>query len=185
MSLSGWETYFEPGESLLWEGAPSPKVRVSPKMIFFAIFGLPFAGAGLFIMLDGFGMLLDGFPDLFIGIFMIVFSLPFTAVGLGLSVGPSYKARMAHRKVRYAVSDRAAYIATRWWGRKMQSYPIEADTALVFEEGDVSNIWFHSETYRDRDGDSHNAKIGFENIEQGAAVYRMLRGIQQKQGAKD
>jgi hypothetical protein len=46
-----WQDYFQPGEALLWEGAPKPGVHGWPKIIGLALFGLPFliVGIGIFV----------------------------------------------------------------------------------------------------------------------------------------
>ena len=47
MSSPAWQDYFQPGEQLLWDGAPKPGIHGKPRIIFLTIFGLPFLVIGI------------------------------------------------------------------------------------------------------------------------------------------
>ncbi len=176
-----WEQYFQPGETLLWEGAPKPGVHGWPKIIGLAIFGLPFLLFGLGAFATALRQVIrsDGWSDLGLGIFLMTFSLMFVGVGALMVFGQWYAAVTAHRDIRYALSTRAAYIAKSGWKRGLESYPILASSATGLETGRRSDtVWVHVRTERDSDGDLSTSRISFENIADGARVYRLIRNIQ-------
>lgn len=176
----GWEHYFQPGETLLWEGAPKPGIYGWGKIIGLALFGLPFLVIGAGIGITGLGMVFGPtWMEFGLGFFMAAFSIPFVGVGVGLVFGLWFAASQAHRRIRYAVSTRCAYIAQSWWTRKIESYPILADTALGLEKGRRSDtVWFHVRKEKDSDGDRSTTRISFENIADGDGVYHLLRRVQ-------
>ncbi len=176
-----WEDYFQPGETLLWEGTPKPGVHGHVKIIGMALFGMPFLVIGAGVCIAGLTMLLgaQAWQDVGLGLFLTLFSLPFMGVGAFLVFGQWIAAAQAHRRVRYAVSTRCAYIAQAWWTQKIESYPILKSTALGLEKGRrADTVWFHLRTEKDSDGDRTTTRIEFENIADGDRVYHLLRSIQ-------
>ena len=175
-----WEDYFGPGERLIWKGAPQRRWgRFSPVAIGLAIFGLPFLMAGLAVSGGALLYLLGldiGWAGAAGGLFMFFFGLPFIGVGGGLVFGPLYAMSQAHRKVRYALTNRRAYIATHWWKRKMEVLVIESDAPLTIDDG--RTVYFHTRIGTDSDGDRSTEQKGFENIADAHAVYRLIRDIQ-------
>ncbi len=174
-----WEDWFEQGERLIWEGAPEGRWTLNPWLLFLAAFGVPFLAAGLFV--SG-GALLFGDPFDFgfagiLGRFVaFCFGLPFLASGIGMVFGPLYMQSQAPRHVRYALSDRRAYIATSWWTRQIEILTIPPGSPIEVEGG--RSIFFQTLVGRDSDGDRITTRKGFENIADAAVVYRLLRGIQ-------
>jgi hypothetical protein len=179
---SRWEDYFEPGERLLWQGGPVADPRLRPGQIALAAFGLPFLGVGLFLFLTSAGKLLtrpSSLSEAGLALFLLLFSLPFVGAGLGMVFGPHLAARLAPRFVRYALSDRRAYIANRWWWRRdLASYPIAPDSVLELKQGRTDTVTFYSHAGVDSDGDKHRKTAAFESIADGPAVYALLRKVQ-------
>lgn len=176
-----WQDYFQTGESLLWEGTPLPGVHGKGKIIGLAIFGLPFLVIGIGICVVGLKMLFGGpsWNDVGLGLFMTAFSLPFAGVGILLVFGQWVAAAQAHRRIRYALSTRCAYIAKSYWTHSLESYPILPSSALGLEKGPrADTVWFHVYTERDSDGDRSTTRISFDSIADGESVYRLLRSIQ-------
>ena len=177
-----WEDYFDTGETLLWEGRPLPRSGFSLGIFGLAVFGTPFFLAGLAMsggsLLWMFGIEV-GKLQFGEGIFMFFFGLPFLLIGAGIIFGPWYAMRHAHRKVRYALTDKRAYIATSWWGRKIETYPITADNPVSLE--DDKTVYFQILTGRDSDGDRTTEEKGFENIADAKEVYHLIRQIQSNQ----
>ena len=177
-----WEDYFVPGETLLWEGHPEPRSGFSPGMLGLAIFGLPFLVVG--VGLSG-GALLAflGFSNSLVeaagSLFLFFFGLPFAGAGIGMVFGPWYAARNAHRYIRYALSDRRAYIASNWWSRKMEVLAIAPDAPVSIEAG--QSVFFQSTRSLDSDGDTVTKRRGFEHIADAPKVYRLIRQIQDAQ----
>ncbi len=177
-SPEDWADYFEPGETLLWQGAPRRGLRITPLMIFLSLLGLPSTVAGGMAFLTGLEHL--GTPDSATGygLFMLLFGLPFVAAGLALTFGPWYAALKAHEKVRYALSDRRAYVANFWWKRTMESYPIGPEDPIELEQGRTDTVWFSSVLSHDSEGGKTRERTGFHGISDGRQVYDLLRQIQ-------
>jgi hypothetical protein len=177
----GWAPYLQPGETLLWEGAPKPGVHGWPKIIGLAIFGLPFLVFGLVFVLGGIKEMLEAgsWSDFGLGFFFAIFAIPFAAAGAAMVFGQWYAATEAHRKIRYAVSTQCSYIARSYWKRSIESYPILPGTALGLEKGPAADtVWFHVRTENDSDSDRTTTRISFDNIAEGDDVCRILRSIQ-------
>ena len=176
-----WQDYFQPGETLLWEGTPKPGVHGKAKIIGLAIFGLPFLVVGVGTGVAGIRQLFfaQGWGDLGLGLFLAAFAIPFAGIGGVMVIGQWWAAAEAHKRLRYAVSTRCAYIAKSYWTRSVESYPILPGSALGLEKGrKADTVWFHVYTERDSDGDRSTSRISFDNIADGESVYRLLRSIQ-------
>lgn len=176
-----WEDYFQPGEVLLWAGTPMPGVHGVPKILFLAVFGLPFLvmGAGAFCVGLWQMFTAGSVSDAGLGLFFTAFSLPFVGIGALLVVGQWYAAATAHRYIRYALSSRAAYVAKSYWRRSIESYPILPSSATGLDKGrKADTVWFHVRSEKDSDGDRTTTRISFDNIADGDSVYRMIRSIQ-------
>ncbi|MFQ1699430.1 hypothetical protein ACJ5NV_02430 [Loktanella agnita] len=181
-----WEDYFHGRETLLWEGKPEPGGRTSVGMIFMTVFGLPFLFTGLATFGTGLAGIFSGdVNNLGGGIFMVLFALPFVGAGAALVFGPWITNRYAHQLIRYAVTNKRAYIATSWWQHTMQSYPITGDNSIELQEGRFDTVYFFTEVTTDSDGDRKRRKIGFEHIANGMAVYKLLRDVQAKAIERD
>jgi hypothetical protein len=175
-----WEECFEPGERLLWEGAPAPGINAHPLAIFGTAFGVPFAYGGV-TMLDIARIEMFG-PDgsLLFGLFVLPVGLAMTVVGLGIMAAPWVAGPLYHRRVRYALSDRRAYIARDFWlYRDLKSYPITPETELIVHEGKVQTILFAKQVSRAREGGTRTIHIGFRNLADGEQVHSLMQGIRQ------
>ena len=128
------------------------------------------AGASMAFAFDGFGSLIAG-------IGLIAFSCVFIAVGAGMFAGPWILDGMKHKRERYALSDRAGYVATQWWKRRMNVIPLTADTPVEFNEGrgGTGSVWFRFETTVDAEGDVSTKRQGFEAIGDAEYVYGLIR----------
>ncbi|MCX7286438.1 MAG: hypothetical protein NTW20_02450 [Rhodobacterales bacterium] len=176
-----WEDCFQPGETLLWEGAPLPGVHGWVKIIGLALFGLPFLVIGTGTCLMGLKMLSsgDGWQLSGLGLFLALFSLPFIGVGLFMVFGQWFTAAQAHRRIRYALSSRCAYIGQSWMKPSLEIYPILKSTSVGLEKGRRSDtVWFHVRREKDSDGDLSTTRIGFDNIADGDKVLSLIRSIQ-------
>ncbi len=180
-----WEDYFHGRETLIWEGHPAEGIKGSLSMVFLSLFGLPFLLAGLATFFGGFGFaILGGVTGIGSGIMMVAFSLPFMAIGFGLVFGTWIGTYYSAHFVRYALTNKRAYIAKSWWDHSMESYPILPNSNVELKEGRFDTVYFFTEHGRDSDGDKTTKKIGFEYIENGMEVYRLLRDVQAQAAAR-
>lgn len=170
-----------PGETLLWEGSPVPGLHQRAKAIFLIIFGLPFLIIGVALIFYGAAHLSTAstLTDTGLALFTAAFGLPFGGMGAFLVFGPLIEARTASRDVRYALSNRAAYIVRQGRFPSLKVYPIMPSTPLELEPGKrASTVWLHSRLERDSDGDLGTTKAGFENIAEAEKVFLMIRALQ-------
>lgn len=187
MTSKSWQDYFQPEETLLWEGSPLPGVHQRAKIIGIAIVGLPLLVAGIAIGVAGVFQTFNAqsWNELGLGLFMSTFAIPFAGFGAILVVGQWYAAQNAHRKVRYALSDRCAYISRSYWTHSLKSYPILPSSSTELESCDRwTSVWFHSRKDRDSDGSLTTYRVGFENIGDGEVVFRLIRSLQTRTVAR-
>ena len=177
-SHDGWDAYLQPGERILWEGAPLPGIRNRLRLVFLSLFGVPFLIFGLGGTGVGLRHLL-WIGDIWIGLTTLALGLIFLLVGYTLVAHQWVDAARAHRTTRYALSTRCAFVSRTAAKRSLECYPILPKTALELDHCDgYDNVWFHARSETDSDGGIATSRIGFEGIRDGAEVFRLLRGIQ-------
>lgn len=167
----GWQGILDEGEAILWQGRPDGRIAFDIGNIFALIFGLFFAGFALFWMLMASQA----------GGFFWMFGLLHFFVGLGVAFGPTFYSAYRRRHTWYTLTDRRAFVASDMSikGKSLESYPITRDMVISLLEGPPDTIWFASITKRSRNG-TKTVKIGFERIDGGREVYRMMRDIQER-----
>ena len=178
-----WSAYFRPGERLWWEGSPVPGFHQRGKSIFMMVFGLPFFIIGVAVFFTGLYRITQAsnLSDVGLAVFFTAFGVPFGAMGAYFFFSPLVEARTAARHIRYALTDRAAYVARSAPFRSLKVFPILPATALELEPGDrATTVWVHVREERDSDGDLGSVKAGFENIADGDKVYHLIRNLQGK-----
>lgn len=172
-----WQDWFQGDESLVWEDAPMTGIRHWVRNALLTAFGIPFLVAGFVSLFSGLGMFASlTLVGLGAGLFLTCFSVPFIGVGAAMVFGPWYAEYYAHKFVRYALSTKRGYIATRWWKRKMEVLDIRADQPVEIV-GDHT-VYFHTTVGFDSDGDRTTSRKGFENIADARKVYGLIRDIQ-------
>jgi hypothetical protein len=185
VSEADWTPHFRPDERLLWEGAPQPGFHQPGKSLFLMAFGLPFLLAGIGVVAFGLQRLhaAPTASDAGLAVFAAAFGLPFAAIGAFLVLGPVHEALLAPRRLRYALTSRAAYIFRHTLSRKLEVYPITPTTSLELEKGKgADTVWFHTRLEQGPDGPA-TAHVGFRNIADGDRVFQLIRGIQGKDDA--
>ncbi|NNE80364.1 MAG: hypothetical protein HKN18_08845 [Silicimonas sp.] len=177
-----WEDWFDDSERLLWKGSPAPGVMHWGQNILFTAFGTPFLGAGLVCAYTGLGYVfgMKGFGEIAMGIFLTAFSVPFISVGGAMVFGVWILDRLKASRTRYALTNKAGYVATSFWNRNMDVFPVLDDTRieLIENRNGTSTVYFHFEEKRDSDGDQLTSKKGFSDIGEGHLVYRLIRDLQ-------
>ena len=166
---SGWEGILDRDERILWQGRPDGRVVLSALHIPLALFGTAFAGFALF------WMIMAAFSG---GLFWM-FGLIHFSIGVALVVGPPFFSAYRRQRTWYTLTDRRAFVATDLpiSGRKFKSYPIDVDTRLDFVDGDPSSVHF-AEAIRRGKNRTYRVPIGFERIENGREVYKLIRKVQ-------
>lgn len=166
----GWEGILDQDETILWQGRPDGAFYFDIGNIFALVFGIFFAGFALFWML----MAAQA------GGFFWMFGLLHFFVGLGVAIGPTFYSTFRRRHTWYTLTNRRAFIATDMpiKGKSLDSYPITRSTSMSLQEGPPDTIWFASTTKRTKNG-TKTIKIGFEHIDQGRDVLRMMRDVQE------
>ncbi|MDA8584971.1 hypothetical protein N9L47_01735 [Rhodobacteraceae bacterium] len=169
-----WEDYFAPDESLLWQGAPFSDKRIGVMMLFLAVIGAVFCVFGAAAIFDAFRriMALQIVP----GIAIFPFGVFLFGVGVLLIVGPWYQKAFADRHILYALTNKKAYVATRFLGRRLETMPIAKDDDIILV--DEHTVLFHTQIKYDSKGRARKSRRGFENISDAAKVFALLRGIQ-------
>lgn len=178
-----WTSHFRPDETLLWEGSPVPGWHQRGKSLFLMAFGAPFLAIGVALMIHSLVQLpkTATLSHAGLALFLLAFSMPFSGIGAFLVFGPLIEARTAHRDIRYALTNRAAYVIRQGRFPSLKVYPILPSSALELEPGKrASTVWLHSRVERDSDGDLGTTKAGFENIAEAEKVFLMIRDLQGK-----
>lgn len=167
---AGWDGILDAGENILWQGRPDGAVHFGVGNLPVVLFGLAFSAFALVWMIMASQA----------GGFFWMFGLLHFAVGIGLAFGAIWWDAYKRRHTWYSLTDRRAFIATDLplFGRRLQSYPIEKDTALNYTPGSPGAIHFAHETRRSSNGRHRTVEIGFEFISEGDTVYTLMRDIQ-------
>jgi hypothetical protein len=170
----GWAAWLDPGERILWEGRPDGAFHVGIGNLVGTVFGLFFTGFSIFWMT----MAAQA------GGFFWMFGLIFFFVGLGVAGNALFGNTWKRRHSWYALSNRRAFIATDlpFVGRRLNSWPVTAETMIEFDEGERSSLWFARETRRRSKGGTYTVRHGFERIADGRAVLALLRRVQRGEG---
>ncbi|WP_295074553.1 hypothetical protein [Tabrizicola sp.] len=172
-----------PGETVLWVGSPVPGFHRRGATVFLMLFGLPFLIIGVGLFFYGLMQLHKSatMSDAGLALFTAAFALTFGSFGAFLVFGPLIAARTAFRDVRYALTNRAAYVVRQGRFPSLKVYPILPTTALELEPGRrAGTVWLHARLERDSDGDLGTTKAGFENIAEADKVFGMIRDLQGK-----
>ena len=165
----GWANILDPGEEILWQGRPDGAVTLRPRNIMMLVFGLFFAGFALFWMVmaaqsgGGFWM----------------FGLIHFSVGAGIIFSAVFWGAFKRRRSWYTLTDKRAIIASDLpiIGKRLKSWPITSQSVLELEQGPPDTVNF-AETYKRGKNGSTRIAIGFERIDDGSKVYRLLRDVQ-------
>lgn len=164
-----WAGILDAGETILWQGRPSSRLRLEFTSPMQPLFFLFFTGFSVFwmVMAAQAG-----------GIFW-TFGLLFFFVGAWSLVGQHFWAAFVRGRTFYTLTDRRAMIATEVFGRRsLKSYPVGPTTTIDFRDGTPGSIFFATETTTDGEGSVSTTKAGFEMIEDARSVFSLMRGIE-------
>lgn len=110
------------------------------------------------------------------GFFFALFGVPFVLVGLWLLAGHWFYDAYKRKRARYALTDKRALIARSMFGRRMESYPIDAKSPIELVSGTLDTVNFAQRVYRGKNG-INVVKIGFRYIADGQEVFNLLRKV--------
>ena len=185
-----WSDYLDPDETLLWQGAPSGRLRFTKGDVLLTLFGCVWTAFALFFTVistlaaiahaSGWGNVkVSGNFPASIYIFPLM-GLAFLVLGIVQTFGPVFWDAWKRRRTRYALTDRRALVACSLPWRMVESFPIGAESWLEFAPGREAMIYFSREKSFFRFNPRHVVKRGFELIPDGDEVYRTVRQIQRQ-----
>lgn len=169
-AANSWDGILQPGEEILWQGAPDGRFRLQWVDLATGAFGGLFAGFALFWMLMASQA----------GGFFWMFGLIHFAAGIGMMVARPVGSWWMRRHSFYSLSNRRAFIASDkpFKGRELKSWPIGPETRLELIEGKTDSVLFAHETVKRSRGNDYNRKIGFEGLQDGRKVLALMHAIQ-------
>lgn len=173
-----------PGESILWQGAPRPGFHQPGQRLLLMGFGMPFLLGGLALFFAALHQpAAPGTSEWGFALFLAAFALVFAGLGAFLTFGPVIEARHKSTRLRYALTNRAAYILSRFLTDRVQVFPLLPTTAIDLDIGPKGGtVWFHARQETDSDGDRTTTRAGFENIAEARHVYHLIRQMQEQTG---
>lgn len=168
---AGWQGILEPGETILWQGRPNAAMTFHAATVVITLFGLAFSGFALVWMLLAYAA---G------GWFWMVGLLHFTAGLVVVWLGLFHDAWRRRRSYYTLTSRRAIIASSSFSGEKwMKSYPITAQSEVSLRpDGAFATLVFHTDHWRDSDGDARTTDVGFERLGDGQQVLDLMRQIQ-------
>lgn len=171
-----WSEYLDEGENIIWQGRPVPGFEFELIAIPFVVFGLAFAGIGLYLLVN-FGALI--FSSLLFGGFVLLFSFAFIFLGLSLMAALTVMPLYRQKYTWYSLTNRRAFVATAlpWTRKRLVSYPITIDSQIDLEDGPLQTVFFATETHVSQRGEKHSVRVGFDRITSGREVYKLLNNI--------
>lgn len=158
-------TQLQPGEVLLWEGAPEPGIHFQRSDRFAIPFSLLWCGFAIFWEAS---VIAAGGPLLF-----KIWGVPFVLMGLYITVGRFFFRARQLARTRYAVTDRRVIIQSR---RETVFLPYGQIPLLQKEvrSNGTGTIWFQRPEVS---GGRHGRRVpgvGFEEIAEAERVYRII-----------
>ena len=168
-----WEDYFDPNEVLLWEAAPDPKARQYYQlfMIMPAIAALWFSSILADVALNEMSRV-DASPDF--GTILIIAML---LVGFVVQFGLAFMWCFAfafnrHKFIRYALSNKRAFVETSFTGHLLQTYKIQSEDRISLDQGKLDNV-------RIKSGKQGNllGGIGFDDVVNGSDLYALAQKV--------
>ncbi|WP_108485181.1 aspartate carbamoyltransferase catalytic subunit [Oceaniglobus ichthyenteri] len=169
----GWEDILDPGETILWQGAPDPQVRLTGGLGQ-SLFGLFFAGFALFWIAAA---AFIGNDTGFVGMVFPLFGVPFLLIGLYMVFGRFIWDAYVRRGTFYTLTNKRAYIATATLGqRKLAAHDIAQSPVFEYVQGPPDSVYFTENRQMTKNG-SITHKIGFEFIENSREVVDLIRRI--------
>ena len=158
-----WLGFLKPDERILWQGAPQ-EFFYWRSHYWRYLFG---SGTGLVFVFIFFAE--SPTPIYWLIMFIMIIS------GIGPPIWDAIKRRYSF----YTLTSQRAFIGINLplKGRSLDSYPINKDTELSLKKSVYDAVYFAHRMKQTKNG-AYRIDIGFESIEDGDAVYKMMTDIQ-------
>lgn len=164
-----WAAALEPGERLLWEGAPATGARLRRRDALMVPLSLAWAGFAVFFEVKA---ALLGAPWLLLMMGGAVVAGAVYFVG-GRFLWDSWK----RGRTRYALTDRRAIVAVGGPRAPVRSMALDASTQVEFRPGEEAMIILTPPLPADPEA-KKVAPLAFEFIAEGERVRDMIRAVQ-------
>ena len=172
------QPYLSFGESILWCGTPTERVRFRVRDNPTFLFGIPFLAFALFWTVTAASASSDGGA---IGFIFPLFGLPFIFVGVFMVFVSPYRTLRNRNNAVYAITDKKVYILYDNASQRLVSYEFSQLSNITVEiTGDnIGNIKFQTGQYyrhssRRRYGTVEREVDGFFCINDVSYVFRIL-----------
>ncbi|MEM6680187.1 MAG: hypothetical protein AAF675_20175, partial [Pseudomonadota bacterium] len=161
-----FEPYLDPGERILWSGRPMLRPFLEGQEIILPVVCLLLAGS-IFRVLGMHDR--ETFNIEMMRVLMVAMMLTLGAIAIWLPLRTILRRRRSH----YAVTDKRAMLLETGMGGKFRSYPLTWDRIVNVRFGTHVSVIFELER-----GAPYVSEIGFEHLQDGMAVYRLIRAVQ-------
>lgn len=176
--------YLDPGERLLWSGAPVAAIKFTPRDILSSLFSLFLLGFALF-WIGGAGTGLwtgewrgeSGFQRWMMFLFPL-FGVPFVLVSAYYAFGRFPLDARRRARTRLGLTDRRALIWVDGRAPVLTSFPLTPEAVVEFFPARYARIHFATMAEKDSEGWTSYHRAGFDWIAEGETVYRLIRKIQ-------
>lgn len=179
-----WEDHLDPGERLLWTGAPARGLRFDFDQVILSVFGGVFLAFALLAFVEssrglwgGYWLMASGYVLWFMVIFPL-FALPFIWEGVMMAFGQHFTDARLRAQTRYALTDRRAIIAIGGREPSVRSWPIGPETEVDYSPGDEASLRFAAGPRPDGGQVMERARSGFNRIRDGEQVMELIRKVQ-------
>lgn len=158
----------QPGEQLLWHGAPATGLRLQKSDLSMIPFSLAFCGFSIFwevsVIRSGGGLL----PCLF--------GIPFIVIGLYLMLGRFFLDAYNRKNTYYGITSERIIILEPKTVNSMAYHQIPT-LELVLEKGELGSVFFSQQTYQDHRGRTvHRVdRPGIRLITDAPRVYNLIQ----------
>ena len=165
-----WAGILNQGEHIVWQGAPSTRVRFEWQSAMMPFFFLFFTGFSVFWMMAAAQA----------GGYFWTFGLLFFSTGMYNLVGVHFWNAYSRKFTHYTLTNKRAFIGTSIFGRKkLESYPITADTTLTYEEDRTDGSVLFASVEKRRKNGTYLVPIGFKYIPDAREVLQTMSQVQQ------
>lgn len=153
LSSNFYQSLMQPGESLLWHGAPGPGKLSSYGQvpILFSIIWL------------GFSLVWEAAAIMSGVIIMILFGLPFVLIGLSIAFGGPIRNARLKGKIFYAVTDQRLLIQE---GNEVSIYTPDMlpPMQIHMNKNGTGSIFFQETYYTHRNGHQYHCVCSLQNL---------------------